>query len=123
MTTTPSTDPWASTDHDPLHLAHARPADAPTPGRRDADRTRESPCHDRDLEIDSCRTELIAALQTARDALTRADRALAALTSSPLHDVEFADGSTGGDVAAFLAEGLRLARAAAALTRAITGHR
>lgn len=196
MTTSPTTDPWGSADHDPLHipqpptpdelitterallLARADIAEAlaytgpirrsyaqsaahyaatvlraagateqhqelathylagaealshprttsPTPAsttyrRRPHMSNAENMYTDWDIVIDTHRGELITSLNTALGALTQAASAIAALTSDRIYDVEFAEGAAGPDVAAFVADSLRLTRAAYTLTREVT---
>jgi hypothetical protein len=124
--TTSTTNPWASTDHDPHHGGVT--ADIALPDRPDgadtstsdlADADAENIHHDWEIEIDIYRGDLIAALNTALGALARASSAVTALASD-LHDVEFAEDTAGSDVAAFVADGVRFIRAAYALTHTIT---
>lgn len=121
------TDPWASTDHDPHHggvtadiASPDRPDAADTPTTDLADADPENIYHDREIEIESSRGDLIAALNTALGTLAQANSAITALASDQVYDVEFAEGSTGSDVAGFVADSLRFTRAAYALTHTVT---
>jgi hypothetical protein len=80
----------------------------------------EDSYHHWDWAIDSHRGELISSLNTALTALTQAGAAIANLTSNQVYDIEFAESDRGGDVAAFIADGLRYTRAAYAITQDAT---
>jgi hypothetical protein len=75
---------------------------------------------DWDLAIEQHRGELISSLNTALSALTQASTAISALTSNQVYDVDFAEDVAGNDVAAFVADSMRLTRAAYAITRDVT---
>ncbi len=75
---------------------------------------------DQDIAIDDHRADLICAINGALNALTRARSSLTALMSNQVYDIAFVEGSTGGDVAAFLDDSLRFTRAAHLLTREVT---
>ncbi|ORW06385.1 hypothetical protein [Mycobacterium kyorinense] len=78
---------------------------------------------DNELAIDNHRGELICAISGAINALTRASGSLAALMSNRLYDIEFTEGTTGADLAAFLDDSLRFARAAYLLTQEVIDGR
>jgi len=78
---------------------------------------------DNEIDIDKHRGELICAIAGAINALTRASGSLAALASNEVYDIEFTEGATGGDLAAFLDDSLRFARAAYLLTREVVDGR
>jgi hypothetical protein len=73
-----------------------------------------------DIAIDNHRMDLICAMNGALAALTRASTSLSALMNNQVYDVEFAEGTIGTDVAAFLDDSLRFTRAAYARTREVT---
>ncbi|MBY0290897.1 MAG: hypothetical protein K2X52_27715 [Mycobacteriaceae bacterium] len=73
-------------------------------------------------DIETHRGELIAALNEAMGALNCAHHAASALTSNQVYDVELAEGSAGGDLAAFLADSARAARAAYSIVHHIAEH-
>ncbi|WP_156296813.1 hypothetical protein [Mycobacterium paragordonae] len=104
-------DPWNSTDHDPHQ---------PLTAGSDADA--ENIYTGRDLKIKHYRGQLVASLNTALSALTGAHAAVSALLSDQVYDVEFSEGTTGEDMAAFITESLRLTRAAYALTQHVTNR-
>lgn len=62
---------------------------------------------DQDIAIEDNRADLICAINGAINALTRASASLTALMSNRVYDIEFVEGSTGADVAAFLDDSLR----------------
>ncbi len=67
---------------------------------------------DNEIDIEQHRGALIISLLGAVNALTNAQRALAALMSDQVYDVEFAEGAMGLDLVAFMDDGLRFTRAA-----------
>jgi hypothetical protein len=78
---------------------------------------------DNELAIDNHRGELICSISGAINALTRASGSLAALMSNQVYDIEFTEGTTGGDLAAFLDDSSRFARAAYLLTQEVVDGR
>lgn len=64
------------------------------------------------IEIDRGRLALDGSLVDAINALTRAQQALATLTSTHVYDTEFAENPQGDDIASFLSDSLRNTRAA-----------
>lgn len=72
------------------------------------------------MHIDEHRIKLTTALNNALAALRNASMALAELTSNHVYDAEFAEGHTGGDVAALIDDSLRFTRAAYTITADIT---
>lgn len=67
---------------------------------------------DHEIEIEQHRGALVISLLGAVNALTNAQRALAALMSDQVYDVEFVEGATGVDLTAFIDDSLRFTRAA-----------
>jgi hypothetical protein len=74
----------------------------------------------RDIEMH--RGELIAALNEAMGALNRATQGAAALMSNQVYDVELTESPAGADLAAFLADSARTARAAYSIVHHIAEH-
>lgn len=70
-------------------------------------------------EIDQARVALDGALVDAINALTRAQRAVTALTSDQVFDVEFAEGTAGPDTTSFISDSVRNCRAAYHIIHAI----
>jgi hypothetical protein len=68
-----------------------------------------------DYAIESAQSELAAALHDAETALTAAVRALLRLTEGDAWHVEYAEGTTGDDIKAFLDTAARSVRATNAL--------
>ncbi len=73
-------------------------------------------------DIETHRGELIAALNDAMGALNRAHHAASTLTSNQVYDIELTEGPAGDDLAAFLAERARAARAAYSIVHHIAEH-
>ncbi|QEN17624.1 hypothetical protein ACRDU6_00435 (plasmid) [Mycolicibacterium sp. ELW1] len=67
---------------------------------------------DWDRDIEEARAELLGSLADAINALTRAQRAVTALTSDQVFDVEFAEGTPGPDSTSFITDSVRNCRAA-----------
>ena len=67
---------------------------------------------DHEIEIEQHRGALVISLLSAVNALTNAQRSLAALMSDQVYDVEFAEGAAGLDLMAFIDDSLRFTRAA-----------
>jgi hypothetical protein len=111
MTTT-----WDRLDHDPTSIA----ADQSTTTL--AELAEDDFYTDHAIEVDQRRIPMTTALNIALAALDQASTALAALTSNPVYDVEFAEGHDGADVAKFLDDSLRYTRAAYAIAHAITSR-
>jgi hypothetical protein len=109
MTTT-----WDRLDHDPTSIA----ADQSTTTL--AELAEDDYYTDHAIEVDQRRITMTTALNTALAALDQASTALAALTSNPVYDVEFAEGHDGA--AKFLDDSLRYTRAAYAIAHAITSR-
>ncbi|ORA29294.1 hypothetical protein [Mycobacterium aquaticum] len=78
---------------------------------------------DHAIEIDERRVKLIAELNTALGALQKASTVLTELCSNQVYDLEFAEGTAGDDVSAFIADSLRYTRAAYTVTHDITERR
>jgi hypothetical protein len=73
-------------------------------------------------DIDTYRGELTATLNEALSALRRAAQAATALASNEVYDIEIAEGPAGTDLAAFLADSARYARAAYSIVHHINEH-
>ena len=65
------------------------------------------------------RSDLLEHMAAGVKALQRAAAALAQLRSNTIYDVEFVDGRDGGDVATFLDDSVRYARAAYAIVHTV----
>lgn len=75
---------------------------------------------DHDIELEQHRGALLISLLGAVNALTNAQRSLAALMSNQIYDIEFAEGATGLDLTAFIDDSLRFTRASARLVSEVT---
>lgn len=84
--------------------------------------TAEDIYDDNARDIAMHRGELIAALNEAMADLNRAGRAATALMSNEVYDVELTEGPAGADLAAFLADSARCARAAYSIIHHIADH-
>ena len=73
-------------------------------------------------DIDTYRGELTATLNEALSALHRAAQAATTLASNEVYDIEIAEGPAGTDLAAFLADSARYARAAYSIVHHINEH-
>jgi hypothetical protein len=69
--------------------------------------------------IGATRSDLLEHMAAGVKALQRAAEALAQLRSNTIYDVEFVDGRDGGDVATFLDDSVRYARAAYAIVHTV----
>ena len=69
--------------------------------------------------IGATRGELLEHIATGVQALQRAAGRLDQLRSNTIYDVEFVDGRDGGDVATFLDDSVRYARAAYAIVHTV----
>ena len=97
------TDPWNNASHDPSSLADRAAALR----------------FDDELEIDRVRLTAAAALIQALTHLDTARRAIEELRGDAVYDPAFAEGHTGQDTAAFIADSLRFTRAAYAIIRRV----
>lgn len=91
---------WDNADHDPSSIAAAIQ-------------------FDNEVEIDRYRMTAAAALIQALTHLDTARRAVEELRSNAVYDIKLAEGHPGPDIAEFIADSLRLSRAAYAIIRRI----
>ena len=100
-----TTDPWATTDHDPadhdIHaVSEAEPAEL----------------------IFAARDQFLAKLGDSLTALTQARWHLAQLRGNELYDIDFADSDDGADIDRLLDDARRLIHGAAGITLRVADH-